>query len=84
MCCSSVKSEIGWLGLCILFFCVISICYIVMAVIYSGSDSKQTLHTMHNRVHPDHMADTHDINAHLTADNALGHGLNVKYVHIII
>ena len=80
----SVKTELGWVGLCVLFLCLISVCYIIIVIIYSGDNTNngQNLHSMHNGRHPDHMRNQHDINSHLNADgNAMDHGLNIDPEH---
>ena len=80
----SVKTELGWVGLCILFFCLISVCYVIIIVMYGGSNNngRESLHSMHNSRHPDHMRNQHDINSHLNADgSAMEHGLNIDPEH---
>eukprot|EP01083_Nonionella_stella_P074438 201927_1 len=54
----SVTSEIGWVGLVILFLCVVSVCYVIITVMYSGN-ANQTANVLerHHKVHPDHIID---------------------------
>eukprot|EP01084_Bolivina_argentea_P148234 259199_1 len=80
----SVKTEIGWVGLCILFLCIVSVCYIIIMIVYSGNNQETpiNLQRMHNKLHPDHISNPHDINSHLNDDgSSIEHALNIDPEH---